>query len=261
MKAKIKSIKEIKKDKYQLSDCVGCSEEFIKELNSYSRHSVSSGLSKLLNDPTAHLKNQEITARQVNSWDEYGLIGIEREGVEWRKYSIVDAVWLNTIYELRQLGIPVDIIRNVKQALEKGSDWTGTPMPLLEFCIYRAINHKDHIVLLVFSDGSAMPITYEQYFLNVYHQELKNHVLIDLSHILQRNFEANKQNILNKSDGKELGNDDKNKLTNFIKKGSYEKTPLTINGERITLNIKKFSYDALNNTDFKNTSIVKKTKK
>lgn len=250
-----------------ISECVGFTEDYIKEFQSYCRNSVSSGISHLLNDRTQQLKNPEATARQVNSWDEYGLLDIGREGKEWRKYSIMDSVWLNIIYELRVLGIPIDIIRMVKQSLEQGGDLFDTPMPLLEFCIYKAFSHHFHIVLLVFSDGSAYPITYNQYFYNVYNQELKNHVLIDLTEMLKRNFESNKKTLINKIGGKELS-DDEDKLLKFVTNGKYEKVSVTmkdialemIKGEN-RLVFKKTIYNVPKENDLKKVKVNKRDKK
>lgn len=256
-----KSSKETKKEEYKtISECLQVTEKYIEEYYSYSRNSKSSGLSKLLNDRTEHLKNQEITTRQVNSWDDYGLLDIGRVGKEWRKYSIMDAVWLNVISELRNFGIPVEVIRNVKSALELGNDIVGTPMPLLEFCIYKALRDEERMVLLVFMDGSAFPLSYDQYLINALNAELNNFLLIDLNEILKRNFENNKKVVTNKIEASAVS-DEEMKLLNFIRNGRYEKVSVMINNRKLDIlegvervNIKKSLFDVKNEYQFQDVT-------
>lgn len=258
-KSSAPSNKEAKKTEKKVNaECLTITKDYLEDYFAYSRNSKSSGLSGLLNDRTSLLKNPEITTRQVNSWDSYGLIDVDREGKEWRKYSIMDAVWLNIIAELRIFGVSIDIIRKVKQSLEVSSEIIGTPMPMLEYCVYRVLMKTEHIVLLVFSDGSAFPISYEQYFLNVYSGKIKDHVLLDLSELLQRNFETNKETLLNKIDGKELS-EEEIKFLKFIRNGRYDKVSVTINNKKMDrieaierVNIKRTISDVQNEFKFQN---------
>jgi len=174
-----------------ISDCVGFSEEYSNKFSSYFLSKEAEKISQLLNDRTQSLKPNAGSYRQVNSWDQYGLIDVNRDGSEWRKYSIMDSVWLNLIAELRTFSVAIEKIKTTKETLEEGAS-KRSPMPSLEFCIYKALLEKNQTFLLVFSDGSAIPIPFEEYMLNIASGELKNHIRIDLNEILLRQFENNK---------------------------------------------------------------------
>ncbi|MFL5765467.1 MAG: hypothetical protein ACJ77K_16095 [Bacteroidia bacterium] len=173
-----------------ISACVGFSEEYLSEFNSYYLSQEAKRISGMLNDRTTHMKPNAGSYRQINSWDKYGLIDIDRVGNEWRKYSIVDGMWLNIIAELRNFAIAIENIKKAKETLEEAGS-KRSPMPTLEFCVYKALLFREHIFLLVFADGSAMPLPINEYNLNLITGELKNHIRIDLTEILLRLFENN----------------------------------------------------------------------
>lgn len=173
------------------SNCVGVSEAYLKLFHSYLTTKEAEPISKMLNDRTKALKPNAGSYRQVNSWDQYGLIDVDRDGSEWRKYSIIDAVWLNIIAELRVFAFSIDKIKITKTSLEEGANKRST-MPFLEFCVFRVLMEKDQILILVFSDGSATPLSLEDYNRNIAGGKLKNHIRIYLNDILLRQFENNK---------------------------------------------------------------------
>lgn len=184
--------KTVKKTKGSLfSETVFLTDDYISAFHNFFRYEEARPISAMINDRSKSIKVNVATYRQLNSWDQYGLIDIGRDGSEWRKYSILDAVWVNIIYELRLLGFTIEQIKLVKASLEKGSSKVKSQMPLLEFNIFRAMMEKEHIILFAFSDGSAIPIPYDQYKLNIIYGEMKNHIHIDVNAILQRIFSNN----------------------------------------------------------------------
>lgn len=176
---------------YTLSETVLLTEDYIREFHDFFRYEEARPISEMINNRATAIKINIASYRQLNSWDQYGLIDIEREGSEWRKYSILDAVWVNIIYELRCFGFTIEQLKTVKTTLEGGSDKVKSQMPLLEFSVYRAMMEKEHILLLAFSDGSAIPVPYDQFKMNIIYGEMKNHIQIDLNVILQRIFKNN----------------------------------------------------------------------
>ena len=182
--------KKTKKD--SLSNCVGFSQAYWELFSNYFSSEEAKKISKILNDRTTPMKPNAGSYRQINSWDQYGLIEVGREGSEWRKYSIMDSVWLNIIAELRAFAFSIDKIKITKETLEEESS-TRSPMPLLEFCTFRALMEKEHTFLLVFADGSAIPLSFNEYNLNIISGELKNHIRVDVSEIISRLFANNKE--------------------------------------------------------------------
>src|SRR2546421_3578374 len=79
-------------------------EDFRDLFHEYCQSPAGKNVSQMLNDRNTPMKVNVASYRQINSWDKYGLIDIDRQGAEWRKYSIMDSIWLNIIYELRCFG-------------------------------------------------------------------------------------------------------------------------------------------------------------
>ncbi|MFZ7144337.1 MAG: MerR family transcriptional regulator [Bacteroidota bacterium] len=67
------------------------------------------------------IKDLDIPYRQINHWDEKGIISFSRKITEgWRKFSFVELVWIKMVDEFRQFGIPLDIIAKVKKDIFEG---------------------------------------------------------------------------------------------------------------------------------------------
>lgn len=178
--------KEKKKPVVSIADCVGLSADFKDLFYGYFSTPGGKEMSLLLNKREKKLNLSEATHRQINSWDSLNLLNYDRDNTDRRKYSVVDAVWVNILFELRNFGYTVDKAQLVKKSLEEGSKITKVPMPLLEFCIGEALTRKKQMVLLLFSDGSSIPIPYKEYQKNIENRSLKNHICINLSEIIQR---------------------------------------------------------------------------
>jgi DNA-binding transcriptional MerR regulator len=61
-----------------------------------------------------------ITHRWITHWDKEGLIDNRREGVDWRRFSFVEYIWLRIIARLRDFNMPLSSIKQVKKFLFKG---------------------------------------------------------------------------------------------------------------------------------------------
>lgn len=93
------------------------------------------------------IKNTDASYRAINHWSRLGLLDDSRseETKGWRKFSVVDLVWLKALGELRQFGVALDKIKVGYEALKEFDR-------LLEFGIFSAIM-RNAIYLVVFSDG------------------------------------------------------------------------------------------------------------
>lgn len=59
-----------------------------------------------------------ISYRTVNHWEEMGLLFEDTERNEgWRKFSLVELVWLHIIKELREYGMSLEALKKVKEAI------------------------------------------------------------------------------------------------------------------------------------------------
>ena len=71
-----------------------------------------------INQPFLIIKDLGLTQRTVMNWDNSGLVGIKRDSKEeWRRFSLMDYIWLHVIQELRNIGVSLSIVAQVKETL------------------------------------------------------------------------------------------------------------------------------------------------
>jgi DNA-binding transcriptional MerR regulator len=94
--------------------------------------------------------------RVANHWDEQGILpegSREFEG-QWRKFTLIEAVWIHVALRLRKFGVPLPAIAEIKQCVmewDKGAEG----YPFFEFFFLKAItNDSDHYVAYTL-DGHA----------------------------------------------------------------------------------------------------------
>jgi DNA-binding transcriptional MerR regulator len=171
----------------EIADKVIYTEYFTNWLRAYIKTKEAKGISLFFNEKNKKLDRTKISYRKINHWQDEGLIDFEKEGNEWLKFSLMDALWLYIIDELRDWGISLEKIKKTKSSLSRFQKETGRPMPVLEYCAFIGIIEKIPLTLIVFSDGSCAPITYEEYKLNMING-IPDHMCIRLNNILQKFF-------------------------------------------------------------------------
>jgi len=154
----------------------------------YFKDLPNNKISQVLNNRERKITLNSVTYRQINSWEEQGLLTIERENREWRKYSLMDAIWVKILQELREFGFSIDKIRATKESLSFLSDKCGVPMPFLEFYTAFALGGKMPVVILFFTDGVAVPANFTQFKVTKEVFDVDHHIQINLKKILQGFF-------------------------------------------------------------------------
>lgn len=125
----------------------------------------------------------EQTYRVIGSWVKYGLLDDPQEGGKWKKFSILDLVWIKIIDKLREFGYPVRKIEKVRQALfyaPNAEVWYN-----LDFAIWQVSYQKKNINLIVYSDGKAYlgedgEIDYMRHY-----EGVKDFILIDFISLIR----------------------------------------------------------------------------
>lgn len=154
----------------------------------YFKNLSTNKISTILNNKERNIKFNTVSYRQLNSWGEQGLLTNERDDRTWRKFSIMDALWVKVIQELREFGLGWEQIANAKESLSVDSNDYGVQMPILEFYTAFAIGNKMPILLMVFKDGVCVPANFTQYKVAREFSEVENHLQINLNAILQSFF-------------------------------------------------------------------------
>jgi DNA-binding transcriptional MerR regulator len=199
----------------------------------YFKDIKNNRISHVLNSKDRNVKISTVTYRQLNSWEEQGLLNNEREGREWRRFSIMDALWTKIIQELREFGLSWEKLKAAKESLSFQSDLCGVPMPMLEFYTAFAIGSKMPVLLLVFKDGVAVPANFSQYKVTQQVLGLENHLQINLNAMLQGLFPNMdlKPNYKN-----EMPVDiDEMELLAYLRVGDYEKVEVRYKNGKIDI--------------------------
>ena len=93
-------------------------EAFDSGFYQYFKNQNKNKISQILNDKERNLKFDTVSYRELNSWEKAGLLTVQREGREWRRFSIIDAIWVKLIKELREFGVTWKQLKVTKESLE-----------------------------------------------------------------------------------------------------------------------------------------------
>lgn len=245
-----------------LAGSLRISQEYADGFAAYFSAQGELGISSEMNDRTKPMKANEVTYRQINSWDQYGLLDMNRENPTWRKFSLIDCVWLNVISELRMLGYTIDQLRLLKKSLSQNAVELKTIMPVLEYGSFLSL-FRVPVVLVVFKDGSGLALPFEDYKKNLVHFGIKPHIYIDMNELIQRLYpedaikpEYPLENTLSCGEAQLLA---------FIQKGDYERVEVRFKNKKIELlegmervDTGKKIVDVLNEKQFQSIEVIKK---
>jgi DNA-binding transcriptional MerR regulator len=72
----------------------------------------------VLNEEIFSLKDTGLAYKNLKDWDDEGLLFAKREDkASWRKYSLIDLLWIKIIDEFRLVGTPRALIKKLKAAM------------------------------------------------------------------------------------------------------------------------------------------------
>jgi hypothetical protein len=174
-------------DKKTFASSLGVDPETQKVFDLYFSTKEGKENSWLLNDQTFRVGTEIVSSRVMSHWELNGLLTVVRQNSEWRKFSIMDMLWLYIMTQLREsYEVSLDKLKTIKVSLEDKKESYGVAMPLLEVYTMLALTKGKDVVLVIFPDCSAKP------FLNKYVHELlkdfgmNNFMVLNLNKILER---------------------------------------------------------------------------
>ena len=120
--------------------------------------------------------------RLVNHWDNEGLIPSGRDSnKQWRKFSIMDTIWLDIIEDLRAFGVSIENIRKVKEQLHVMYKHTEATYPLLEFFVVTIISNYNPVFLRIDPDGNLKVLLQEGLIENMKKEKNGKCILLTLN--------------------------------------------------------------------------------
>ena len=175
----------------------------------------------------------EATYRTINHWDSLGLLEDERKTKEgWRKFNVIDLVWIQIISELRRFGLSLDKIKVAKQSifyLEYKPENKSYFLDLFISCCF----NKYIVYILIFENGHAEFATEEEYEWSLTSLPLDSHILISLSKILIKLFPKGKFGKLHSF--KENLSFEEAKILNLIRNNKYETVSIRFKDGKVNL--------------------------
>lgn len=199
-------------------------EAFDNGFYQYFKNTGQNKISLLLNSTDRNVKFDTVTYRQLNSWEKEGLLSVQREGREWRRFSIIDAIWVKLIKELREFGMSREQLKTTKKSFEFESERCGVAMPMLEFYTTFVIGAKMPVLVLIFKDGIAVPCSFTQYKVAKELVGIDNHIQISLNDLMQDMFPDIDLKPIHKADAPL--HVDEMELLAFLRIGNYEKVEI-----------------------------------
>jgi MerR HTH family regulatory protein len=205
---------------------------FKTRLEMYHSSDICKVISAALNVKENHIKDLPMTYRTINHWESEGLIDSERkEGKKWRQFSIMDQLWLYTIEALRDFGLPLDKIKNVKNIFFTPID--GYTFSLMEYYTSCAYILLEHVFLIVFSDGIAAPLNYSEYKEALKSNWIRNHVQVNINEIIQKIFQD--QNLVPRYKNEALITPQEFEVLHMMRTGDFEEIKIRFNNGSIHL--------------------------
>ena len=234
---------------------------FFFGLGEYLASENGKRVAAVLHEPRYTLKETDLTYRVVNHWDSEGLIDSTRaEEKGWRRFSLLDVVWLHVLMELRLFGLSLEKLLRAKHSLRQKRGENGTE--LFEYYVALALLRKEPVYLLVFRDGTGEMAYDEQYQMTLEFFPIANHVRIEINPILQRLFPK-----------LELGTirevrvqlaDDEMEVLQLIRSGRFESVTVKRKNGRIerieaeeTVEAQRRIAEILQDADFQDISVKK----
>lgn len=143
---------------------------------------------KILSQRTCQLDTNLISYRTLHHWDSMGLIECGRESSKsgWRKFNLVEVLWLHVIIKFRDMGVSLEKIGEAKTIFfEKIGNFT---LKFVEYYLVGALYFKTPTFFVMPSDEVAAFLSYDEMTQAIEVGLLNNAVLIHLNPLLNKIF-------------------------------------------------------------------------
>ena len=167
------------------------SPEFYAKVKNYRRSEAAVIFGKQLHEQHLRLDSKDLSYRIINHWEKNGLLLNARpDGKGWRRYSIIDVIWINIMGALRDFGYSIEALKKLRDFLDR-KDWKHqlSAMDLIEYYTAKVLSQKTQTFICVFSDGCLGILNNVEYQDMVGMMSTRNHININLNVIIQKVFE------------------------------------------------------------------------
>ena len=137
-----------------VQESISSKDSFLDSIDRYFGSNVGQSFSLKLNSRTTSAKNTGISYRKLNHWEKNGLIAkeLKRAKKGWRKFTIIDLIWMRCAQELRDYGVSITKIVKLRAHLNNFLFQSNSDYPDLEFNVVKVLC-GEHILFLIDKDG------------------------------------------------------------------------------------------------------------
>ena len=147
-------------------------------------------------------KDTDKTFRIINYWESVGLLDDKRKsgGEGWRKFSMMDVVFMHLLAKLREFDFSIQKLKVVKADLEKTLTVgkTKTDITALEYAYMRAVCAKNcgNTYFMITPDGHADCVTQKDILLMQALEEIpEGYIYINFNQLLSARVKLSKRKI------------------------------------------------------------------
>ncbi|MBL6445743.1 MerR family transcriptional regulator [Fulvivirga sp. 29W222] len=140
------------------------------------------------------LKDTGQNHRVINNWAKQGIIEDERSDQEkWRRFSLMDIIWLSIIDDFRSFGMGLPAIKEVYDHLvakkAKRLEVNGKSLSQLELAVLQVFHDKGLRFMVTDSQGNAEILSETDFKSKTTDGSIDNHIVISLNRTINENFE------------------------------------------------------------------------
>lgn len=184
---------------------------------------------KAIRSKRSTISQQDVSYRVISYWDTQGLIECERDSEKgWRKFNLVETLWLQVIQELRKFGLTTNTISIAKTYFFETNN-NSDAVPYLDFYLASAMALNRPVCLIVFPSGACELFDHTEYKDALALQLLDIHLNLSLNDLLQKiSVKAHPSYPLERELSKELS-----KVVDILNSSNYETATIRKKGNVI----------------------------
>lgn len=130
--------------------------EFWRYISTKDNEQVKAQIEKFLFDRTYTIKSTSKSYRHINHWEAQWILDNNRNTETWwRKFNLLELIWIKTIDKLRSFDISIQNIKQIKKCLFENTI-------LWEYYCMTAIHQKKEIKILIYPNWEAYLWTIEE---------------------------------------------------------------------------------------------------
>jgi len=131
------------------------------------------------------VEKTDVSYRVLSHWDSLNLIEAERDSAKgWRRFNLIERLWVSVITQSRELGLSLDQIARAKPYFFR--EIPNSLFAFVDYYLIGAIFMKNPVFFVIFSDGCAEFVFYEELNTALSIGAITSYVTIFLNPLLSR---------------------------------------------------------------------------